>query len=108
MKSIASAIAIAAALAAPVLAHAQTNQPLTRAQVRADLIAVEQAGYWPSKGADPHYPDDIQAAERKVAEQRSASANETGYGADTNGSAQAGMRGDMTVSSYSPPIRVAR
>lgn len=106
MKSIASAVAIAAALAAPVLAHAQTNPPLTRAQVRADPIAVEQAGYRPSKDADPHYPDNVQAAERKVAEQRPA--NETGYGAGTNGTVQTGMRSDMTVSSYSPPIRVAR
>jgi hypothetical protein len=40
--------------------------PVTRAEVRADLIRLEQAGYRPT-GEDPFYPDDIQAAEAKVA-----------------------------------------
>ena len=35
----------AASLAALVLSFAQSNGPLTRAEVRADLIRVEQAGY---------------------------------------------------------------
>ncbi len=38
---------------------------VTRAQVRADLIQLERAGYQPaSKGL--HYPADIQAAEAKI------------------------------------------
>jgi Domain of unknown function (DUF4148) len=59
----------AVALTAPVLSFAQSNGPLTRAEVRADLVRVEQAGYNPSLGNDIHYPADIQAAEAKVAAQ---------------------------------------
>jgi hypothetical protein len=107
MKSIAQAVVIAAALAAPLAAHAQNNEPLTRAQVRADLISVEQAGYWPSRAAELNYPDTIQAAERKIAAQHAATASETGYGDDVSGASQSGARGDTAVSSYSAPIRLA-
>jgi hypothetical protein len=58
----------AATLGAPVLSFAQSNAPLTRAEVRADLVRVEQAGYSPI-GASPYYPADIQAAKAKIAAQ---------------------------------------
>ncbi|WP_322011234.1 DUF4148 domain-containing protein [Paraburkholderia sp. J12] len=41
-------------------------QGLTRAEVRADLIRLDQAGYNPN-GTAENYPQDIQAAEAKVA-----------------------------------------
>jgi hypothetical protein len=70
MKKIIACLAIAAgALAAPALSFAQSNGPVTRAQVRADLVAVEKAGYNPSLGNDIHYPADIQAAEARIAAQ---------------------------------------
>ncbi|KAB0684002.1 DUF4148 domain-containing protein [Burkholderia territorii] len=50
-------------------AFAQSNAPLTRAQVRDELIRLEAAGYDPSKGDDGEYPVDIQAAMAKLAEQ---------------------------------------
>ncbi|WP_321848631.1 DUF4148 domain-containing protein [Burkholderia diffusa] len=50
-------------------AFAQSNAPLTRAQVREELIRLEAAGYDPSKGDDGEYPADLQAALAKVAEQ---------------------------------------
>ncbi|RKT99967.1 DUF4148 domain-containing protein [Burkholderia sp. Nafp2/4-1b] len=46
---------------------AQSNAPLTRAQVREELIRLEAAGYEPSKGDDGEYPDDLQAALARVA-----------------------------------------
>jgi hypothetical protein len=61
---------IAAFVAAPIVSFAQQSQPLTRAQVRADLVAVEKAGYNPSD--DLHYPENIQRAERIIAEQNAA------------------------------------
>lgn len=72
MSKIASHWALALAIAtlgAPVSSFAQTSHPLTRAEVLADLIRVEQAGYNPARGDDPNYPADIQAAEAKVAAQ---------------------------------------
>ena len=44
MKSLIQAVVVAAALAAPVAVFAQSNAPLTRAQVRAELIRLEKAG----------------------------------------------------------------
>ena len=68
MKMLLSLTVALSALASPALTFAQTTSaPLTRAQVRADLIRLEQAGYDPSAGENVHYPDDIQAAEAKAA-----------------------------------------
>jgi hypothetical protein len=86
MKSLIQAVVVAAALAAPVAVFAQANQPLTRAQVRAELVELEKAGYNPTGGEDPYYPADIQAAEAKVAAQKAA----TGAGGVTSGSSDAG------------------
>ncbi|WP_144158975.1 DUF4148 domain-containing protein [Paraburkholderia sp. BCC1885] len=103
MKSLIKAVAIAAVLAAPVVSFAQTNEPVTRAQVRAELIQIEKAGYNPSTSNDYDYPANIQAAEARVATQN-GQADATGYGSGANGSAQAGQRTETTVSPYSPPV----
>jgi hypothetical protein len=98
MKSIIKAIAIAAVLAAPVASFAQSNdQPATRADVRNQLIQLEQAGYNPGTSNDPNYPADVQAAESRVQSQNPAVAqtqepvaDTSGYGGTANGSSQAG------------------
>lgn len=84
------AVAVAI-LGAPVLSFAQSNGPVTRAEVRADLVRVERAGYNPSRGADVNYPDDIQAAESKIAAQddQQLVANAVG-GVAQNGSSASG------------------
>ncbi|MFL9982322.1 DUF4148 domain-containing protein [Paraburkholderia sediminicola] len=90
MKSLIQAVVIAAVLAAPVASFAQSNQPVTRAQVRSELIQLEKAGYQPGR-ADPYYPADIQAAQARVAQQNgTAQAAETTYGGVANGSSQSG------------------
>ena len=53
-------------------AFAQSNAPLTRAQVREELMRLEAAGYDPSKGDDGEYPADLQAALARVAAQEQA------------------------------------
>ncbi|KAG8150730.1 DUF4148 domain-containing protein [Burkholderia catarinensis] len=50
-------------------AFAQSAAPLTRAQVRDELMRLEAAGYDPGRGDEGEYPADIQAAEAKLAEQ---------------------------------------
>ena len=109
MKSLIQVVVIAAVLVAPVASFAQSNnQPVTRAQVRAELVQVEQAGYSPARGRDPYYPEDIQAAEAKVAAQNgTAQAEKTGYGPSASGTSQSGQRAEVTVSPYSPPVYVA-
>jgi hypothetical protein len=86
MKSLIAAAFAVSILAAPAVTFAQdANAPVTRAQVRAELAQLEAAGYRPGVSS-PNYPADIQAAQARVAAQQSA------YGASTNGSSQSGSR----------------
>ena len=73
---------LALVLAAPAMSFAQqsTNEPVTRAQVRADLVQLENAGWRPS-AQDAYYPNDIQAAEARVHAGDTAA---TGYGGVTD------------------------
>ena len=103
MKSLIKAIAIAAVLAVPAVSFAQSNQPLTRAQVRAELVQLEKAGYSPSNSNDTEYPANIQAAEAKVAASNGTAQN-SGYGASTNGTSQSGQHDSFAPSSYSVPV----
>ncbi|MFM0039268.1 DUF4148 domain-containing protein [Paraburkholderia strydomiana] len=90
MKTLISAVVVAAALVAPVASFAQSNQPVTRAQVRAELVQLEKAGYNPSND-NFAYPASIQAAQARVdAQNGTAQAANSGYGAPTAGTSQAG------------------
>ena len=60
------AIAVAALLIAPALAFAQSTTTVTRAQVRAELVQLEAAGYKPAANDQTGYPSDVQAAETRV------------------------------------------
>ena len=44
IKSLIPAVALASALVAPAVSFAQSNGPVTRAQVRAELVQLEKAG----------------------------------------------------------------
>jgi hypothetical protein len=48
-------------------AFAQSTAPITREQVRQHLILLEQQGYRPGSAGNTNYPDDLQAAEERVA-----------------------------------------
>jgi hypothetical protein len=90
MKTLIYAALLASALAAPALSFAQeATAPITRAEVQADLVRVEQAGYHPS-GKDVHYPEDIQAAEARLAPQDATTHGDTSVGGVSTGSSQTG------------------
>ncbi len=75
MKTLTRTLLLACAIATPALAFAQSTQdPITRAQVYADLVRVEKAGYHPGVGDDSTYPVDLQRAEAKIAAQDAAKA----------------------------------
>ena len=90
MKSFAKMVVIAALVAAPVASFAQSSQaPVTRAQVRAELVQYEQAGYNPDDWI--HYPENVQAAQAKIAAQNAtAQAATSGYGGATDGTSRSG------------------
>ncbi|MGH8781420.1 DUF4148 domain-containing protein [Paraburkholderia sp.] len=75
MKTLIAIALTLGACTASITSFASTTAPLTRAQVYADLVRVEQAGYVPSAGDDENYPEDIQAAEAKIAATDAASRN---------------------------------
>ncbi|CAE6949993.1 DUF4148 domain-containing protein [Paraburkholderia domus] len=85
MKSIIKAFAVAALVAAPLASFAQSSQPVTRAQVREELVQLEKAGYNPNDWLN--YPANIQHAEAIVAQQNS---NNTAYGTGTSSTSQSG------------------
>ncbi|SAK98732.1 membrane protein [Caballeronia temeraria] len=77
------------ALASSGMATAQNATPVTRAQLKAELIALEKAGYNPSRSSGADYPLNLQAAERKVAAERSIDSQ---YGPVTDGTSASGSR----------------
>jgi hypothetical protein len=117
MKTLICLSLAVSALASPALSFAQsTSAPVTRAQVYADLVRLEQAGYDPSASNDPNYPAAIQAAEAKVAAQGServadnaadgtngtnGTTETTGMGADPSGSSASGTHAPVRGTSRS-------
>ena len=87
MKSLVQAVVIAAAFAAPVAAFAQSDAPVTRAQVKAELIQFEQAGGRTNFSNDPYYAQDAQLAQARVSAQNG---NNQGVGGVQAGSSASG------------------
>ncbi|KXU84537.1 hypothetical protein CI15_23830 [Paraburkholderia monticola] len=101
MKKLALLALTLSALVGSTATFAQSaSVPLTRAQVRADLIRLEQAGYNPATVNDVNYPADIQAAEAKIAaedaEQQAATPpqpnTDSGLGTEMKGATEAGHK----------------
>lgn len=61
-------VAAAASVTTPAFANGDgaSSGTVTRAQVRAELAQLAEAGFRPNRPNDPHYPDDIQAALRQI------------------------------------------
>jgi Domain of unknown function (DUF4148) len=97
MKSLVLSLLAASALTPPLASFAQTaNDPITRAQVRADLIQAEQQGTVPpSKTKYPAGQDTAQNLTRQ-ANRQSRDVN-TGYGPSIDGSSQSSTRSVMPL-----------
>jgi hypothetical protein len=81
--AVVAAPAFAAGYAAPEASAAAAAQPsgLTRAKVLAELVALEKAGY-DRRGDHVSYPNNIQAAEARLAAQNAVTAS---YGGVADG-----------------------
>ena len=93
-------VAVSAAVAAPAFANEST---VTRAQVHAELVQLQQAGYAPGRANDPHYPDDLQAALTRIRANNTVTADTatSGYGSDAAAVTQSGSRPAMRVAERS-------
>lgn len=100
-KSIVPAIVIASALAVPALAQAQSNGPITRAEVRAQLVQLERAGYNPASDHTT-YPANIQAAQARVNAQQGVAESSFG-GAAEGASASGRAAGIVNAGMYDRP-----
>ncbi|MBN3856505.1 MULTISPECIES: DUF4148 domain-containing protein [unclassified Paraburkholderia] len=86
MKSLLGAALLAAVVAVPAVSYAQSQQqPVTRAEVRAELAQLRAAGYDPNDWM--HYPQNVQAAEQKIAAEKA----NTAYGPSTGSTSQSGQ-----------------
>ncbi|ERJ37952.1 hypothetical protein L810_7618 [Burkholderia sp. AU4i] len=93
-------VAVSAAVAAPTYAGEST---VTRAQVRAELAALQTAGYLPNRPNDPNYPDNLQAALRRVHDNDTVAVGPqaSGYGGDAVGATQSGNRSAIRMAERS-------
>ncbi|MBR7988766.1 DUF4148 domain-containing protein [Burkholderia cenocepacia] len=93
-------VAVSASVAAPVFAGEST---VTRAQVRAELAALQQAGYQPNRPNDPNYPTNIQAALKRIRDDGAVAVDTqaAGYGSDAGGAAQSGSRNPLRTAERS-------
>jgi hypothetical protein len=80
-------VVVVASLVASATVFAQSNTRITREQVRAELVQLQQAGYHVGDGDQAHYPEAIQAAEARIAAQNN---NASAYGGGVAGSTQSG------------------
>ena len=99
MKSLIQSIVIAAAFTSPVAVFAQSNAPVTRAQVKAELVQFEQAGGARSFANDAYYPQAAQQAQARIVAQNG---DGQAYGGAHAGSSAAGapVRADGLKSVY--------
>ncbi|CAJ6036485.1 Membrane-fusion protein [Burkholderia pseudomallei] len=102
MKSFVYAAVAASILATPLASFAQADQqpPLTREQVRSELVQLEQNGYKPEAG-ETQYPANVQAALQRMlpAQQTLTHADTSGYGVQPAGAAESGGRASRSPTS---------
>ena len=92
MKRILIASLLTAATALPFTVFAQSS--VTRAQVRAELVELQQAGYRGTT-SDATYPSELLAAQQRVAARNVSHADgpaDSGHGASVSGSTSSGSR----------------
>ncbi|MFT0170649.1 DUF4148 domain-containing protein [Paraburkholderia mimosarum] len=92
MKLLVQTVVVLTVIAAPVTSFAQADSAVTREQVRAELVQLEQAGYRIGDGDNANYPADIQAAEARVTAQNGGSS----YGGMVSGSSASGAPAPVT------------
>ncbi|WP_322028555.1 DUF4148 domain-containing protein [Paraburkholderia sp. J76] len=84
-----AAAALAALVAVPALSFAQSSQPVSRAEVKAELVQLQKAGYNPASD-NTQYPANLQAALSRVNAGNGAAAS--AFGGVVQGASAAGSR----------------
>ena len=103
MNRIYQAFLIVTTLGLPIASHAQSQSTVTRAQVRAELVAAEQSGQIPQSNTRYPEPANYSVAVPHVFH-RSHDVTTTSYGPSMNGSAESGFRATRDRSFATAPI----
>jgi hypothetical protein len=82
----------ASMLVVPMVSFAQSSSTITRAQVKAELKALRDVGYYGDTQSG--YPAEILAAEQRLASKSGQSPSSSGVGSDAKGSSASGSRTD--------------
>jgi hypothetical protein len=101
-----SVIAAVVILGAPIASQAQSDNAVSREQVRVELLKLEKAGAGYRPEDVSRYPANLEAATRAAGR----SDDRAGYGStQMDGSSETGYRAnEVTVSPYSPSIAEVR
>ncbi|NHV31101.1 DUF4148 domain-containing protein [Burkholderia sp. D-99] len=93
-------VAVSASVAAPAFSSEAT---VTRAQVRAELAQLQQAGYPLNRATDATCPDDLQAALTQTHAADAVASNDqaSGYGGNGDAATQSGRRHALNVADRS-------
>ncbi|BCF90732.1 DUF4148 domain-containing protein [Paraburkholderia sp. PGU16] len=91
MKRVYHALVLAAALGLPLASQAQSQSTATRTQVRAELVAAQQAGQYPQSDTSYPEPANYSAAAPHVFH-RTQDLIATSYGPSASSSAASGFR----------------
>ncbi|MDN7182275.1 DUF4148 domain-containing protein [Caballeronia sp. SEWSISQ10-4 2] len=75
MKSSITSFAIAFILVAPAASFAQASEPVTRTEVREQIVQIEKAGYTPGATDAYAYPENIMEVEARIAAQKDTARN---------------------------------
>ncbi|CDY79223.1 hypothetical protein BGLT_01918 [Caballeronia glathei] len=90
MKRFPQALIFASVLSLPLVSHAQSDMaPVTRAQVRAQLVEAQRTGQYPQSKS--HYPAAQPSAAAAYVANRAAAADPS-YGSSLAGSSDSGNR----------------
>jgi ABC-type sulfate transport system substrate-binding protein len=84
MKTAMRAALVSLLVAVPAISFAQSanNAPLTRAEVKQQLVDLESVGYNPARVRDANYPEEVQAAMQRLSEKQANEARvaQSSYG----------------------------
>jgi uncharacterized protein YgbK (DUF1537 family) len=92
-------LAVSAVLTAPIASFAQSNEPVTRESVRAELVELQKAGYNPASD-QTQYPRNIEAVEARLHSQDRLV--QSSYGLPAASTSEAGAPARTNVADFGP------
>lgn len=91
MKSLIADAVLTAVLIAPLASFAQSSGPITRAQVKAEVVRLENSGYPPAGSNDYNYPQYFLDAQSRISSGGQKDVAASSIGGSVNGASRSGL-----------------